>query len=316
MSRDSDNTVIHKLAISGGQVEYKGQGEVKGHLLNQFSMDEHKGYFRLATTSHDFRFNGPTESKNNIFVLDQELRPAGQITGLAPTERIYSARFMGDRAYLVTFKRVDPLFVVNLANPREPQLMGELKIPGYSDYLHPYDENHLIGIGREVSEDELQISPTVDQRMIMPAPTRIQGVKIALFDVTNPSAPKEISKYVLDRDDSDSPALQDHRAVLFSKEKKLLAIPINHSTFRFMPNPTTEIMPVNRHWQGVYVFNISPENGIKLRGTVEHPAISDYYNPVKRSLYIEDNIYTISSQLLKINNLSNLTEIKEIKLLN
>lgn len=315
MYRDTDKTVVHKLAISDGQVEYKHKGEVNGRLLNQFSMDEHKGYFRLVTTTQDFRFDGSGESKNNIFILDEELKPSGQITGLAPTERIYSARFMGDRAYLVTFRQIDPLFVVDLTNPKAPKVLGELKIPGYSDYLHPYDENHLIGIGREVMVMEPRMAPSVDGKMVMPPPqTRTQGVKIALFDVTNPTAPKELAKYVLDRDDSDSPALYDHKAVLFSKEKNLLAIPINHSTFRFMAMPGVEAMPVHKQWQGVYVFDLSPQKGIKLRGTVEHPASGDYYNPVKRSLYIEDNLYSISEQLLKINQLNNLTEIKQVKL--
>ncbi|RYD02680.1 hypothetical protein N752_23790 [Desulforamulus aquiferis] len=283
---------------------------MKGHPLNQFSMDEHKDYFRIATTSQDFKLNGPRESKNNIYILDADLHLAGQITGIAPTERIYSARFMGDRAYLVTFRQVDPLFVVDLANPSSPKILGELKIPGYSDYLHPYDENHLIGIGREVSE----LEPQLDQEMILPTPTRIQGVKIALFDVTNPSAPRELSKYVLERNDSDSPALRDHRAVLFNKERNLLALPINHSTFRLMDLPEREIMPGHQSWQGVYVFNISPAQGIKLQGTIEHAPVKNQYNPVKRSLFIDNNLYTISEQLIKINSLSTLEEVKQIKL--
>lgn len=308
LTQESDFTVIYKLAIENGQVHYRARGEVKGQLLNQFSMDEHQGFFRIATTSRGNRFTGITETRNNIYVLDQHLQRAGEVTGLAPTERIYAARFMGERAYLVTFRNIDPLFVVDMKDPYRPKVLGELKIPGYSDYLHPYDENHLLGIGREVSLDPVPL-PGLPE--IMPPRTRVQGIKIALFDVSNPTAPKEVAKYVFDQDDSDSPALRDHRAVLFSREKNLLALPIQQMPFRTMEWPGK---PVDREWQGVYVFNLSPETGIKLKGKVEHPAQRGNYNPAKRSLYIGDHLYSVSEQLVKINLLHNLQEIKQLPL--
>ncbi len=317
MVRERNKTVIHKMALLGCQVEYRGQGEVNGRVLNQFSMDEYNGYFRIATTSEGFLSTTAPATRNNIYVLDDKMKIAGQLLGLAPSERIYSARFMGNRAYLVTFRQTDPLFVVDLANPQQPKLLGQLKIPGYSNYLQPYDDNHLIGIGREVSTVPAP-QPLTEKSMIIPPPTQEQGVKIALFDVTNPAAPREIAKYVVDRDDSDSAARHDHRAVLFCKEKNLLVIPVSYgSTWRIMPMDTKRMLPYYPEWQGAYVFAISPEEGVKLQGKLEHRVSQNgesYYDTVSRSLYIEDVLYTISEQQLKMYKLDNLNEIKKITL--
>ncbi|SFG66139.1 Secreted protein containing C-terminal beta-propeller domain [Desulfotomaculum arcticum] len=322
IAREQNNTAIYKLAITHGQVNYKCSGTVGGQLLNQFSMDEYNGYFRIATTSQGFLFTGPSENRNNLYVLDDQLRVKGDIRGLAPSERIYSARFMGDRAYLVTFRQVDPLFVIDLKDPSKPKVMGELKIPGYSNYLQPYDENHLIGIGREISAEPQPLVDPKQQLKIMPppAPTRERGVKIALFDVSNPATPKEISKYVVERDDSDSLALRDHRAVLFSKDKNLLVIPMTYrSPFRIMESgPQSNILPDYQGWQGAFIFDISTDNGIKYQGMVEHLASNARamweQNPVKRSLYINEVLYTISDRMIKLNSLENLQELKTINL--
>ncbi|MCL2337058.1 MAG: beta-propeller domain-containing protein [Firmicutes bacterium] len=314
--REQQKTVIFKLGLAGGEVKYLCRGEVDGQVLNQFSMDEYNGYFRLATTSEGSWLSGRSESKNNLFVLDESLKPTGRLLGLAPAERIYSARFMGDRAYLVTFRQVDPLFVIDLKTPAAPKVLGTLKITGFSSYLQPYDETHLIGIGREVSV----ATPT--------SPARQMGIKIALFDVANPAAPKEVGKYVLNRNDADSPALNDHRAVLFSRDKNLLVIPVSYMPqYRVMTEQLNRVLPVvpmDQGWQGALVFEISPAKGILLRGQVEHPAAKDntgngyydYYgsNTVKRSLYIENNLYTISDRMVKANDLETLRQIKAIEL--
>ncbi len=319
LNRERNKTVIHKISLIGSQVKYHSQGEVNGRVLNQFSMDEHNGYFRIATTSEGFLSTTSPATRNNIYVLDDKMKVTGQLLGLAPSERIYSARFMGDRAYLVTFRQTDPLFVVDLANPQQPKLLGQLKIPGYSDYLQPYDDNHLIGIGREISTTQIP-QPLTEQSMIIPPPTRGQGVKIALFDVTNPASPREIAKYVIDRDDSDSAARHDHRAVLFSKEKNLLVIPVSYGSFyRILPMEAKGIMPYRPAWQGAYVFNISLDksNGIKLRGKLDHQINENgesYFDTISRSLFIEDVLYTISDRHLKMYKLENLKEIKKISL--
>jgi hypothetical protein len=145
------STVIHKIAIKDGRIRYVASGIVPGTILNQFSMDEHKGYFRIATTIGSWWW-GRDDSKNNVYVLDDDMRTVGKLEGLAPGETIYSARFFGNRCYLVTYKQIDPFFVIDLRNPKDPKVLGELKIPGFSTYLHPYDENHVIGIGKNAND--------------------------------------------------------------------------------------------------------------------------------------------------------------------
>ncbi|MBI2652641.1 beta-propeller domain-containing protein, partial [Candidatus Woesearchaeota archaeon] len=190
-------TVIHKIKIDKGDIEYQSKGEVPGYLLNQFSMDENGEYFRVATTTEIYgrkRF----EMYNNVFVLDKKLNVVGKLEDIAPDERIYSTRFIGNRLYMVTFKRIDPLFVIDLSNPEKPKILGELKIPGFSDYLHPYDENHIIGVGKETGSNEWGGVST-------------KGVKLALFDVSDISKPKELDKYEIGEAGTDSEALRDHK---------------------------------------------------------------------------------------------------------
>ncbi len=263
-----EKTTIHKISIVDGEIVYKSQGDVPGRVLNQFSMDEYHGYFRIATTTGQVWGTGANEARNHVYILDEDLNIVGRLENLAPGERIYSARFLGSRAYLVTFRQVDPLFVLDLSNPQDPKVLGELKIPGYSDYLHPYDETHIIGVGRE------------------------RGVKIALFDVSDPENPQEISKYETGEWSTHSYALDDHKAFLFSKSKNLLVIPIG------------------RYWnQDAYVFDISVDDGIVLKGTITHGGY-----PVKRSLYIDNVLYTVSEGLIKMNDLADLSEINSVEL--
>jgi len=301
---ETETTIIHKISIADGTIEYRSQGEVPGHVLNQFSMDEYQGYFRIATTTGWM-------GQNNVYVLDGNLDIVGRLEGLAPGERIYSARFMGSRAYLVTFKKVDPLFVIDLEDPNNPRVLGELKIPGYSDYLHPYDETHLIGVGKDAVD--------------MGSFAWYRGVKIALFDVSDPENPREISKYMIGDRGTDSYALQDHKAFLFSRSKNLLVMPILLAEIDEESYPG-EIPPDaygEYVWQGAYVFDISLDDGLVLKGRITH-FNDDYINAwrsyypydysVQRSLYIDNVLYTISGRSVKMNNLEDLSEINEIEL--
>ncbi|MBI4018119.1 MAG: beta-propeller domain-containing protein [Candidatus Aenigmarchaeota archaeon] len=288
IAKETDKSVIHKISISSGNIEYKAKGEVPGKPLNQFSMDEHNGYFRIATTTDQ---SGPL---NHVYVLDGGMNIAGKLEDLAPGERIFSARFTGDRAYLVTFVRMDPLFVIDLKDPAKPRVLGELKIPGVSDYIHPYDENHIIGVGRSTEDSEGR--------------ALFKGLKISLFDVTDVSNPKEVAKYEIGERGTDSEALHDHKAFLFSKEKNLLVIPV------LLAEPSYQYS-----WQGAYVFGVTAQN-LSLRGRIAHdagePQKEFYYPryPVRRSLYIGNALYTISNAMVKANSLDTLEEIKSVNL--
>lgn len=309
ISKELEKTVIHKIAINKGDLEYVTYGEVTGHVLNQFSMDESEGYFRIATTKNRnwSRFSEvETKSYNNMYILDENLEIVGGIEGLAQDERIYSVRFMQDRAYMVTFKQTDPLFVIDLSTPSDPIVLGELKIPGFSSYLHPYDKNTLIGIGKDTEEKE-------NGRVIT------KGIKISLFDVSDVKDPKEADTYVLGDSGSDSIALNDHKAFLFSREKNLMVIP---ATTRETINGVSGSRTT---FSGGAVFSITADK-IELRGRIDHNsenyvADTDYWmgynyydNTVKRSLYIDDVLYTFSNNFIKANDLKDLSEIKDLEL--
>jgi inhibitor of cysteine peptidase len=303
---DSENTAIHRIHIEGDAIEYVASGEVPGMVLNQFSMDEYDGHFRVATTTSE------ETTRNNVYVLDMGLNIVGSLEGLAPGERIYSARFMGERGYLVTFKQVDPLFVIDLSDPNHPRELGYLKVTGYSDYLHPYDETHIVGIGKE----------TTDAGEF----AWYQGVKISLFDVSDVNNPQEISKLEIGDRGTDSPVLWDHKAFLFDKSRNLLVMPILVAEVDQSEYP--EGVPSWAYgdpvWQGAYVFDISIDDGLQLRGRITHiDGLSEleqgyyyYYSPfaVERSLYIDDVLYTISQAKIKMNSLETLDYINEVEL--
>ncbi|MBI2044599.1 beta-propeller domain-containing protein [Candidatus Pacearchaeota archaeon] len=298
LQKRSEKTVIHKIKIDELDIEYLANGEVPGHLLNQFSMDENKDYFRIATTTGNTW--GSASSLSHMYVLDENLEIAGSVEDLAKGERIYSTRFMGDRAYMVTFRQVDPLFVVDLSNPSSPEVLGQLKVTGFSNYLHPYDENHIIGIGKEASEEG-----------------RVQGLKIALFDVSDVSNPIEKAKYEVKQQWSDSNALYEHKAFLFDKKRELLILPVTYS------EPSEEIINEwgrywnYNYWQGAFVFNIN-EDEITLRGKIDHEdnVSENYYYSyaVQRSLFMDETLYTISQKMVKANDLSSLAKISSVEL--
>ncbi len=307
-----EQTVIHKIAVNKGSLEYQTQGQVTGHVLNQFSMSEQGDYFRIATTKNRDWGYFPADSEDmqsysNIYVLDKNMEVVGSVENLAPGERIYSARFMQDRAYLVTFKQVDPLFVVDLADPESPEVLGKLKIPGFSNYLHPYDQNTLIGIGKDTEATKWG----VDEK----------GLKLALFDVSDVSDPKQIDTYVMGDRGSDSLALNNHKAFLFDRDKNLLALPVrlrtesettvenSEQTRSSMPYPGYR----NEYFRGAAVFHVDKE-GFDLKGKIQHGDNNSYSNRVKRMLYIEDTLYSLSDNYLKMNNLEDLGEIKELRL--
>jgi len=293
-----EKTVIYKIGINEGAISYETQGTVPGTINNQFSMSEYDGNLRVATTIHGWMIRSylpSVESYNNVYVLDESLLVIGSIESIAPDETIYSARFIDDICYLVTFEQIDPFFVIDLSDPTNPMILGQLKIPGYSSYLHPYDETHVIGIGKEDS-----------------------NVKISLFDVTDVENPVELSKYLITDDDessyswTSSSALYEHKAFLFDEEKQLLIFPAS-----------------DEYKESAYVFHVDTANDIELKGVISHIPENvtvkeeepygyywkGYYGySILRSLYIGDVIYTISDAMVQMNDMDSLEEMNRVSL--
>lgn len=274
------NMTLYRLRVKGSNMTFAAKGDVPGQVLDQFSMDEYDGYFRVATST----WRDGTK-QNNVYVLNMSLGIVGRLENLALGENLHSARFVGDRGYLVTFNKTDPLLVIDLSQPANPAVLGQLNMHGYSDYIYPYDETHLIGVGSN------------------------QGIKISLFDVSNVTNPVQMANnYTIGDRGSNSSILTDHKAFLFDKSKNLLVIPV-------LVAKMNQTQPV---WQGAYVFNVSLANGFVLTGNVTHlescMSVSNQSYWVKRSLYIGDVLYTISDKEIKMNSLEDLSLINEISL--
>ena len=298
-----DQTIIHRFAIKRGAIDYQAMGEVPGHLLNQFSLDEHAGNLRVATTVEGWTREGQIQY-NNVYVLDPSMKTIGTLEHIAPDERIYAARFVGDRLYLVTFKRIDPLFVIDLSDPNHPGILGKLKIPGYSDYLHPYDADHIIGIGKETDENGW-------------GGVSVGGLKLALFDVSDVNKPIQVDAVVIGEAGTDSEALRDHKAFLFIQEKDLLVIPV--SEIKRVENPSSRYPGSysTTTWQGAYVYQVNPSSGFTLEGTVTHGEKGPSYawnapDAVRRSLFMDDTLYTISQRSIVMTNLADGSRVSEV----
>ena len=224
-------TAVHKFSLAGGGITYKGSGEVKGHLgwhedKKSFRMGEHGDYLNIVTSVGD---TWSDDSSTRLTVLkesgiDNTLETVNVIDGIGkPGEQLYAARFLGDRAYLVTFRVIDPLYVVDLSDNANPRIAGELEIDGYSDYLHPVSDNLLLGIGKDAVPDDG--SSDFNGRGAW-----YQGVKLSLFDVSNLSSPREINSVVLGKRGTESAVLWDHHALSFlpggNGEPARLALPV------------------------------------------------------------------------------------------
>lgn len=350
---DKVDTLVYKFNIENGKVEFQDRGRVDGRILNQFSMDEYKDHFRIATTLNSWSAD---ESTNQVYVLDKDMEKTGEILDIAPGERIFSTRFMGEKLYMVTFRQVDPLFVISLEDPKNPKILGQLKIPGFSDYLHPFDENHIIGFGKDTEE-------TKEGNVLT------KGFKMALFDVSDVTNPiQKFSEIIGDRG-TYSELLNNHKALLFDKEKELLAFPINimekvsaeklecsKSRYdecpalcqrRCIPSSCSEdeegravctddcnglgsctapeFERYNTTFSGAVVYSLNEKEGFKQTGKISHYDEMDlmkigdfwpydYQKNIQRILYIDKALYTISQSQVRANDLNSIESISSIKL--
>lgn len=280
--RDEYGTQIHRFDISGdGAAVYRSSGEVPGWLLNQFSMDEHEGRLRVASTDSP-PFWTERDSESVVTVLEERdgrLIQIGSVGGLGKGERIYAVRFMGDLGYVVTFRQVDPLYVLDLSDPSAPRVTGELKIPGYSAYLHPVGEGRLIGVGQDATQQG-----------------RTRGTQVSLFDVSDPADPRRIDTVKVA--DSNSEAEWDHHAFLFWEPKGLLVVPIN-----------TWGGELGEQFFGAMAVTLHGDD-LQETGTLSHAGPGrEWESGIRRSLVIGDGLYTVSELGVQAADLETLDEI-------
>ena len=278
-------TSIYKISLNGTKLVLEAETKIPGMIINQFSLDEYNGNLRIAVTKYNN--NSSEDTSNNLYILDSKLSVIGSIENMAEGEKIYSVRFMGNKGYIVTFKQVDPLFVIDLSNPINPSVVGELKIPGYSSYLHPYDENHIIGIGYNTTETSY--GSTVND-----------GIKLSMFDVSNPTTPVEMFNTVIGDKHTNTSATYDHKAVMFSKEKNIIAIPIEQ---------------YNRKYESkAVIYNIDLENGFNQLGEIEEESDNITYRRIERIIYVGSNYYTFSNKWVNVSDMKTFETIKNIEL--
>jgi len=277
---EREKTYINKIELKeDGKLGEITTGFVSGNLLNQFSLDQDKdGYLRVAITYTNKNY----KNENGIVILDSSLKEYSKLDGLAEDERIYSVRFMGDKVFLVTFKQIDPFFVIDLSNRRSPEVLGYLKIPGYSSYLHPISDTLILGVGQDTSINQW-------------GGTSTDGVKVTLFDVSDYENPEELATYKVSAENSYTPVQNDHKAFLYIEKNNLIVLPVSEY-FNTRGNETS-----------FYILEIT-DNDIVEKEKLSHN--QDYGN-LLRSLYIGDELYTISNnQIVTYNfNTEDTTEV-------
>lgn len=298
------HTEVFKFSLNGTDVEFQQAAMLQGTILNQFSMDEYNGYFRVATTEGNV-WDETNQAKNHVFIFDQQMNKVGSLTDLAPDERIYSARFMGETAYLVTFRETDPLFVLDVSQPTAPKVMGELKIPGFSNYLHPLDENHLIGFGYETIAEK---NPNGGEPII-----RTKGMKLSLFDVSNMSAPKELATEIIGGVGTYSPIQYDHKALFQHQSLPLFGFPV------ILYEELAKEHELAYQGSGALIYEVSKESGFSLKGNFVTPQqqgqlYEDWNEQVLRIIYSGDAIYTIMPTQIRSYTLDTFTALGEIQL--
>lgn len=282
-------TLIHQFALGeGGSAAYVASGEVEGRLLNQFAMSEYAGDLRVATTRDDWTGTGTSESFVQVLRMSgDELVQIGKVGGLGLTEQIYAVRFLGTQAYVVTFRQTDPLYVVDLADPTNPTVTGELKIPGYSAYLHPVGDGLLLGVGQNAD-----------------VTGRTSGTQMSLFDVSDPANPQQISTLPIG---GTSEAEWDHKAFLYWPEDGTIVIPVSPMWGGCGPAIDCLASGVTSSAGGVVVAQLQGRELVG-RGTIQHEVRSDTgcWNPLQRAMVIGSEIVTIGFDQVQFTERSNL----------
>jgi inhibitor of cysteine peptidase len=285
-------TEIYKLNIENG-VKLLSSGKVDGYLINQFAMDEHDGKLRVATTTQKYKQNQEWETENHVFVLDANMKEVGHLGKIAIGESIYSVRFLGERVYMVTFEQVDPFFVIDLSS-NQPKILGELKIPGFSNYLHPIEGDLVFGIGKDVKVE-------ADGRLITGA------LKISLFDVADELNPKEVKNLMIGSEYTYSEALYDHKAILYVKSKNLLAFTIND--YNVAVSSDDKYYYTN---QAIFV-TVDPSGDLVLKNKViQKPTDKEGDYSIQRIIHIDNYVYLLSDKMFTVLDIDTLAIVKQI----
>lgn len=277
------STFLISFSLNGTTVSPLSFGSVEGNIINQFALDFYDGYLRVASTKAsnwgmglfgNWALFEPSSSLVTIFDINgDEMTTVGQLKDLGVGETIFSVRFIGDKGFVVTFRQTDPFYSLDLSNPKSPVKVGELKIPGFSSYLHPIGDNYILGVGMETSDIGGQ-----------------SGIKISLFDVTNPAAPVESAKFV-EYENSYSDALWEHKAFRYIKDQKVLIIPVSFYSYDY----STGFYSI---YDGFKLYDVDA-GSISMRGSISHYDVQNgyyyyYFNSIQpRSALIGDNLITM-----------------------
>ena len=251
---------IIKIDLAGDEIKFTNTGKVDGRLYGQFAMDEKDGYLRVATTST----SKDGKDINNLYILDSNLKKVGEVTGFAKNESIKAVRYIKDKAYVITYEQTDPLFIIDLSNPKNPKIEGSIKITGFSSLLVPVDDKTLLGIG--YNTEKTQLGEALD------------GIKIAVFDISDSGKPKVLDSKILKGAYSD--VQYDHKALVVNSEKEYYAIPYNQDQYND-----------NKLSQGVLTFKV--QNG-KIKITNQFKENVNDYNQILRCTYVDDYVYAIN----------------------
>ena len=305
----SQNSTVLRLAYANGAVTVAKAGVVPGTVLNQFSMDEYDGYFRIATSRFAL-VDGAATTSDDVYVLDASMRQISALRNIAPGENIYAVRFEGQMGYVVTFQQVDPLFVISFKDVANPTVLSSLKVSGYSDYLHPLPGGYLIGVGKDA----------------VPASngdfSYYLGLKLSLFRVFENGTSVEVNKLLIGDRGTDSPVLSDHLAFTFDPTRNITVIPLTLYVVNGQQTSCPGCPPPygNPVWQGVYVIKVTP-SGFGILGKVsQYPSGMNYGDSsngdlqIDRSVVIGDYLYTVSQSEVMVNALSTFATVGTVQL--
>jgi len=320
---NNSKTFIYKFSIADGKINLLNSAYVNGFLLNQWSLDEYNDSLRVLSTIdlssrpwfiipllgqensldtlNKFLPQQQAILFNRLTIFDKNLKLVSVLDGIAPDEKIYSVRFLEDKVYFVTYKKIDPFFVVDLANPASPQILGYVKLPGYSTYLHPINSTHMLGIGLDTKVSDYGFEQQA-------------GLKISLFDVSNASNPVVLDSLVLGDSGSTSPVLYDHKAFVFDPDKKVLYLPATIVSLE-----KSLIYKPSQNWYGIYILGfeknkISVLDKLKVKATYDIIDFNEWDYIINRVIYISNMLFSISNGYIFVHDLDSLKEITTIKI--